>query len=748
MFPAFSYSKLPFKTGFTLIEILVVISIIAVLASIIISSLGESRQRATEVADKEAVRQVKLAMELYALDHGDYPWPENYDGNIIDSTFNIEAWQDVKDKLIEGGYIKSIPSQPQRFAYIYTKTPFSVAHKVVGEGDDGGNGNGELPFGPPTVTGTIYYIDFDSGVNSNSGISTNEAWKHSPGDPQATGNPASVTLQPGDLVQFRGGVQYRGNLIIQSSGTSEQPIVYAGTGWGDGKAIIDGSTDITSQWVPCQSAADCGNNPNWQNIWYTTAPDGLTLFTPLFEDEEFLWFSQAPNPDSRLFHDNTDNFFPVPLGALTRTSVTDPANLTQSNPNFWSGAFVAGWYNPNRIQYARVTSFNPATNTLHFEDAGLDPYNDRDTFYSIINHLSILNEPGEYAHDPVTARLYIWPRGGNPNNSEIAYSVRDNGISIRGGNHVHIDGFIVQKYFAGPTDFNRGSGIIVRDLNVHSTGVVIRNNVVRLLRSVVRGGAIRVQNSDNVTLEGNHVYMAHFNRGLMMPGLNHIIKDNVVEYISGTGLSLTGAGNAMVTGNIFRHIGGSHANAVSVYQTIGDVHFEGNILTDASPLFTFRDLGGNLTVRNNLMYGNGTGRGIQEWANPDNHQVTIENNTVVGIMSNNSLVIGSYNASYLVRNNILDGASTEPSITFTHNLYVGLVWRQAPSQGWVPAEGEIIELDWNKVFVNPNNNNYRLRSDSPAVDSGTPLNISIDLDGNPRPRGGGFDMGAYEFQGN
>jgi len=142
MFPAFSYSKSPFKTGFTLIEILVVISIIAVLASVIISSLGESRQRATEVADKEAVRQVKLAMELYALDHGNYPWPDGYQEEVINSAEDEDAWQQVANQLISGGYIKSIPNQPQHFAYIYTKAPFSVAHKVVEKGDDEGNGNG------------------------------------------------------------------------------------------------------------------------------------------------------------------------------------------------------------------------------------------------------------------------------------------------------------------------------------------------------------------------------------------------------------------------------------------------------------------------------------------------------------------------------------------------------------------------------------------------------------------------------
>ena len=38
-----------------------------------------------------------------------------------------------------------------------------------------------------------------------------------------------------------------------------------------------------------------------------------------------------------------------------------------------------------------------------------------------------------------------------------------------------------------------------------------------------------------------------------------------------------------------------------------------------------------------------------------------------------------------------------------------------------------------------------LNPDSPCIDSGTPINLETDLDGNPRTQGRGIDMGAYEF---
>ena len=52
------------------------------------------------------------------------------------------------------------------------------------------------------------------------------------------------------------------------------------------------------------------------------------------------------------------------------------------------------------------------------------------------------------------------------------------------------------------------------------------------------------------------------------------------------------------------------------------------------------------------------------------------------------------------------------------------------------------------LFVDPANGDFRLQPDSPAIDAGTQDGAPRDdLDGNPRPQGGGVDMGAFEFGG-
>lgn len=48
-------------------------------------------------------------------------------------------------------------------------------------------------------------------------------------------------------------------------------------------------------------------------------------------------------------------------------------------------------------------------------------------------------------------------------------------------------------------------------------------------------------------------------------------------------------------------------------------------------------------------------------------------------------------------------------------------------------------------FVNLATNDYRLQAGSPAIDTGVPVMVMDDFDGNPLPQGAGFDMGAYEY---
>lgn len=61
------------KKGFTLIELIVVVAIIAMLTSVVLSSLSTSRNKANDTASINSVREIKTALSMYFADFGVYP---------------------------------------------------------------------------------------------------------------------------------------------------------------------------------------------------------------------------------------------------------------------------------------------------------------------------------------------------------------------------------------------------------------------------------------------------------------------------------------------------------------------------------------------------------------------------------------------------------------------------------------------------------------------------------------------------
>lgn len=80
-----------FRRGFTLIEVLVVITIIGLLSTILYASFNDARVEAKNRAMLTELREVQLALELYKAQNGEYP-PAASSGGSCSGTSGGYDW--------------------------------------------------------------------------------------------------------------------------------------------------------------------------------------------------------------------------------------------------------------------------------------------------------------------------------------------------------------------------------------------------------------------------------------------------------------------------------------------------------------------------------------------------------------------------------------------------------------------------------------------------------------------------------
>ncbi|SET39762.1 type II secretion system major pseudopilin GspG [Thalassotalea agarivorans] len=103
-----SIKQLSSQRGMTLIEIMIVIVILGVLASMIAPNLLGQTERANMQKAVSDINTLEQQLELYRSDNYDYPTTEQGLEALVDQT-DIEP---LPRRFPEGGYIKRLPKDP------------------------------------------------------------------------------------------------------------------------------------------------------------------------------------------------------------------------------------------------------------------------------------------------------------------------------------------------------------------------------------------------------------------------------------------------------------------------------------------------------------------------------------------------------------------------------------------------------------------------------------------------------------
>jgi parallel beta-helix repeat protein len=337
--------------------------------------------------------------------------------------------------------------------------------------------------------------------------------------------------------------------------------------------------------------------------------------------------------------------------------------------------------------------------------------------------ITIKAAPGE----KVTLDGYITPKSGS-----AGYVIALGGVAA----HLIIDGFEItnsdpridefrERVIHGQSDCEAWHqlqdtitgprlGIRLESSPAHSHHLVFKNLEVHHLMGVGWSG-----NTDFTQYLNNHVY----DLGYPSSGYGWYTRgDNIVW-----------RGNVVHDNNYGFHLYGNHPGRPS---PLTNSIIENNLIykngtrgkwchskkTKDGGVGLYLDPGSGNTLRNNIIFNNWTGLYIGD---PNNK---VLNNTFYG-NSHGGLKADNPSATNItVKNNIF----------FKNSLY------DFKGSGLVMSHN----LTTDPKFVNASGGNFRLQSGSPAINAGVTLpDVACDFDGNGRPAGPAYDMGAYEYGG-
>jgi uncharacterized repeat protein (TIGR01451 family) len=344
------------------------------------------------------------------------------------------------------------------------------------------------------------------------------------------------------------------------------------------------------------------------------------------------------------------------------------------------------------------------------------------------------------------------------------------GGGLRVGGSASLSGTQVISNTAG----TRGGGLNVEG-NASLSGTQVISNT-----AVVQGGGLFVAGDVDVTssrIERN-VALTGYGGGLFAASDAQLSGTEIISNVAkGSGGGMSGDGNVNVTGcrfasNVAGQGDGGGLTAGSAALT-GTEIVSNKAGRDGGGLYIWSDMaltgtqvvsnvagqrGGGLCgdqavkAVNSLFAANIADDGAGLYLRGDFGSQTLCNLTIVHPAAGSGEAIYVYNGTVNITNTIISNYSIGiyqrgGMLNEDYNLYFG---NGTPivSTGGTLVTGTHSLYDQDPQFVDPVGGDYHLMDGSPAIDAGTPHGAPpFDIDGDPRPQGDGYDIGADEYVG-
>ncbi len=128
------------SAGFTLIEILVVMVILAILATVVVPRLMDAPDKARTTKAQQEISGIASALQLYRVDNGSYPSTEQN----VEALIAKPGGEPAANNWKSGGYINKLPRDPWDRPYQYLSPGQHGDFDLYSLGADGKVGGDEM----------------------------------------------------------------------------------------------------------------------------------------------------------------------------------------------------------------------------------------------------------------------------------------------------------------------------------------------------------------------------------------------------------------------------------------------------------------------------------------------------------------------------------------------------------------------------------------------------------------------------